>query len=155
MAFYSTAHRSVIAASVAEYAVVTRVTPEFFQVLVQPSTGRNFSREETREGASGTAMIIDRYARQQFGDPSRDRGRTLRLFNRSVPDVGVMPPAFVFPEDTEMVSVQRGARQRGATEPARQQLPRDCATAAASQPRAPCIRSWRITSRHPNFAPGS
>jgi predicted permease len=92
-----------MAGSVAEYAVVTRVTEEFFRVfMVQPSTGRSFSREEAREGGTRGAMISDRYARQQFGEPARALGRTLRLVDRSVPVVGVLPAAFLFPADTDI-----------------------------------------------------
>src|SRR5919197_1770987 len=47
MAYYTTGRGPVMAGSVAEYAVVTLVTEEFFRVFaVQPSTGRSFSREE-------------------------------------------------------------------------------------------------------------
>ena len=102
MAYHSTGRGSVMTGSVAEYAVVTRVTEEFFRVFdVQPSTGRPFSREEARAGASA-AMISDRYARQQFGDPARALGRTLRLANQSVPVVGVLAPAFLFPAETDI-----------------------------------------------------
>jgi predicted permease len=103
MAYYTRGRGSVMAGSAAEYAVLTRVTPEFFRVFdVQPSTGRSFSHEEERQGGSGAAMISDRYARQQFAEPARALGQTLRLFNRSVPVVGVLPPAFVFPGDTDI-----------------------------------------------------
>ena len=102
MAYYTTGRGPVMAGSVAEYAVITRVTAAFFSVFgVQPSTGRSFSQEEAREGGSG-AMISDRYAREQFGEPARALGQTLRLSNRSVPVVGVLPPAFVFPADTDI-----------------------------------------------------
>jgi len=103
MAYYATGRGSVIAGSVAEYAVVTRVTEEFFRIFaVQPSTGRSFSREEAREGGIGAAVISDRYARQQFGEPARALGRTLRMFNRPVPITGVLPPSFDFPTDTDI-----------------------------------------------------
>jgi putative ABC transport system permease protein len=114
MAYYSTGRGPVMTGSVAEYAVVTRVTEEFFRVFdVQPSTGRSFTGEEAREG-TGAAMISDSYARQQFGDPARALGRTLRLVNRSVPVVGVLPPAFV-PAGTDIwlpMDVAGNARQQ-------------------------------------------
>jgi predicted permease len=103
MAYYLTGRGSVMAGSAAEYAVMTRVTPEFFRVFdVQPATGRRFSHEEEREGGSGAVMISDSYARQQFGEPARALGRTVRVFNLSVPVVGVLPPAFDFPADTDI-----------------------------------------------------
>ena len=103
MASYTTGRAPVMAGSAAESAVLTRVTSEFFNVFgVQPSTGRSFSHEEARAGGSSGAMISDRYARQQFGEPARALGQTLRLSNRTVPVVGVLPPVFVFPADTDI-----------------------------------------------------
>jgi len=103
MAYYTTGRTSVMAGSVAEYAVVATVTGEFLRVFAgQPSTGRWFSREETQEGGTGAAMVSDRYARQQFGEPARAPGRTLRLGNRAVPIVGVLSPAFDFPVATDV-----------------------------------------------------
>jgi putative ABC transport system permease protein len=103
MAYYTTGRTSVMAGSVADYAVVTTVTEEFLSVFAgQPSMGRSFSREEAKEGGSGAVLISDRYARQEFGEPARALGRTLRLFNRSAPIVGVLPPAFDFPAATDI-----------------------------------------------------
>ena len=111
MAYYTSRRTSVMAGSVAEYAVVTTVTEEFFRVFAgQPSVGRSFSREEAKEGGAGAAMISDRYARQQFGEPARGLGRTLRLGNRSVSIVGVMPPAFDFPVATDVWFTAVGSR---------------------------------------------
>ncbi len=103
MAYYTSGRTSVMAGSVAGYAVVTTVTEEFFRVFAaQPSVGRSFSREEAKEGGAGAALISDRYARQQFGEPARGLGRTLQLGNQSVNIVGVMPPAFDFPVATDV-----------------------------------------------------
>ncbi len=84
------------------------MTDEFFRVLgEQPSIGRMFTRDEAKEGGTGAAMISDRYARQMCGDPTRAPGRTLRLFNRSVPIVGVLPSAFNFPIATDIWFTER------------------------------------------------
>jgi putative ABC transport system permease protein len=111
MAYYTSGRTSVIARSVAEYAVVSTVTEEFFPVFAaHPSIGRPFSREEGREGGTGAAMVSDRYARQEFGEPGEAIGRTLRLFNRSVPIVGVLPPSFDYPPDTDIWFTAVGSR---------------------------------------------
>ncbi|MFL6280332.1 MAG: ADOP family duplicated permease [Vicinamibacterales bacterium] len=111
MAYYTSGRTSVMAGSVAEYAVVTTVTEEFFRVFAaQPSGGRSFSREEAKEGGAGAAIISDGYARQHFGEPARGLGRTLRLGNRSVSIVGVMPPAFDFPVATDVWFTAVGSR---------------------------------------------
>lgn len=103
MAFYSGVRTSVMAGPVAEYAVVATVTEEFFSVFAAaPSIGRSFTQEEAREGGAGAAMVSDAYARRQFGDPAQAIGRTLRLFNRSVPIVGVLPATFDYPLDTDV-----------------------------------------------------
>jgi putative ABC transport system permease protein len=111
MAYYTRARTSVMARSVAEYAVVATVSEDFLRVFtVQPVIGRSFSHDEGREGGAGAAMVSDRYARQQFGEPSQAIGHTLRLFNRSVPIVGVLPPAFDYPLDTEIWFTAVGSR---------------------------------------------
>jgi predicted permease len=111
MAYYTRDRTSVMARSVAEYAVVATVTDEFLRVFAaQPSIGRSFSHDEGREGGPGAAMVSDRYARQEFGEPVQAIGRTLRLFNRSAPIVGVLPPAFDFPMDTDVWFTAIGSR---------------------------------------------
>jgi putative ABC transport system permease protein len=111
MAYYARVRTSVMAHSVAEYAVVTRVTEDFFRVFAaQPAIGRAFDLEERREGGTGAAMVSDRYARQEFGEPVKTIGRTLRLFNRSVPIVGVMPPTFDYPLETDVWFTEIGSR---------------------------------------------
>jgi putative ABC transport system permease protein len=113
MAYYATARTSVMAGSVAEYAVVSTVTDEFFRVFAaQPSTGRSFGHEEAREGGTGAALISDRYARRQFGEPAHAVGRTLRLFNRSVSIVGVLSPIFDFPVATDVWFTAVGSRSQ-------------------------------------------
>jgi putative ABC transport system permease protein len=113
MAYYTAGSTSVMAGSTAEYAVVATVTHEFFRVLgAQPSIGRVFTREETDEGATGAAIVSDHYARQTFGDAARAPGRTLRLGNRAVPIVGVLPPGFDFPVATDIWFTNVGSRSQ-------------------------------------------
>ena len=111
MAYYTAGNTSVMAGPMAEYAVVATVTHEFFRVLgAQPSVGRVFTREETQEGATGAAIVSERYARQTFGESARAPGRTLRLGNRSVPIVGVLPSGFDFPVATDIWFTNVGSR---------------------------------------------
>jgi putative ABC transport system permease protein len=103
MACYGTSQKPVIAGEIAEYAQVATVTEDFFRVFaIQPAFGRLFTEEEARLGGSGAAIVSHRYARQQFGEPARALGRTLRLLNRSVPIVGVLPPDFDYPVATDV-----------------------------------------------------
>lgn len=120
MAFYSSSRQSVMVQTVAEYATVATVTDGFFRAFgMQPALGRGFSPDESRQGGSGAAIISDRYARQQFGEPARAVGQTLRLYSRVVPIVGVMAPQFDFPLTTdiwfpeEVVTRRATAHRRG------------------------------------------
>src|SRR6478672_2818715 len=103
MAYFSTGRGSATSRSIAEFAVITRVSDRFFRAFaVQPASGRAFSDDEIREGGPLAAMISERYARQQFGEPQSALGRSLRLPNQLVPIVGVLPAAFDFPAATDI-----------------------------------------------------
>ena len=103
MAYLSTGRGSATTGSIAEFAVITRVSDRFFRAFaVQPASGRTFSDDEIREGGPLAAMISERYARQQFGEPQSALGRSLRLPTQLVPIVGVLPAAFDFPAATDI-----------------------------------------------------
>jgi putative ABC transport system permease protein len=55
-------------------------------------------------------MVSEGYARQNFGEPAQAVGRSLRLFNRSVPIVGVLPAALDYPLDTDVWFTAVGSR---------------------------------------------
>jgi len=100
MAYYGTRRVSVTVGTSAEYARLTRVTREFFRVFdVQPVAGRPFTADEEKLGA-GAALISSAYARQHYVEPSRAPGQVLRVFDRPVTIVGVLPQAFDFPDGT-------------------------------------------------------
>jgi putative ABC transport system permease protein len=102
MAYYTSDRTPVTADQATDYAMVATVTDDFFRIFsASPLIGRLFTREEAREGGAGAVIVSDGFARQQFGDPGQAIGRTLRLFNRSVPIVGVMPPTFDYPLETD------------------------------------------------------
>jgi putative ABC transport system permease protein len=116
MSYYTLGRGPVMTGPVAEYALISRVTPEFFRALgVAPSTGRSFGNDDARGGNSGAAVISDRYARQHFGEPAGALGRTVRVADRSMTIAGVFPPGFAFPADTDIwlpIDVSEGnARQ--------------------------------------------
>ena len=73
------------------------VAPRFFEVCgVVPVSGRNFTRDEERFGGPPAAIVSARFWNRRFGNDDT-RQHALRLANRSVPIVGVMPQSFVFP----------------------------------------------------------
>jgi predicted permease len=113
MAYYTRVRTSLMTRQVAEYTVVSPVTDGFFSVFAaRPALGRLFTGDEAKVGGTGAALISDRYARQQFGDPVQALGRTLRLFNRSVPVVGVMPATFDYPLGTDVWFTAIGDRSQ-------------------------------------------
>jgi putative ABC transport system permease protein len=102
MAYYGTRRVSVTVGTSAEYARLTRVTREFFRVFdVQPVAGRSFTADEEKVGA-GAVLVSSAYARQHFVEPSHALGQVLRVFDRPVTIVGVLPQAFDFPDGTEI-----------------------------------------------------
>src|SRR3954471_23527247 len=74
------------------------VAPRFFEVCgVSPAFGRIFTRDEERFGGRSAAIVSERFWHRRFGQDNRTGEQTLRMGNRSVPIVGVMPRSFVFP----------------------------------------------------------
>jgi predicted permease len=83
-----------------DYAGVTAVTPEFFEVFERPAiAGRVFARDDGREVA---AVVTAEFARRSFGGAQQALGRSLDIARRSIPIVGVMPAGFGFPETTDV-----------------------------------------------------
>jgi len=103
MASYAAWDTAVTAGQTAEYAQNAMVTPEFFQVFgVEPSQGRLFAAEESRTAGAGAVLISHAYWQNRFGGNPGVLGKTVRLFGRSLPIVGVMPAGFRFPGQTDL-----------------------------------------------------
>jgi predicted permease len=103
MACFTTGRGSVTAHSTAEFAAISRVSAGFFQALgVQPAFGRSFSDDEIGERGPLAAIVSERFARQQFGEPAAALGRALRLTNQVAPVVGVLPETFDYPNATDV-----------------------------------------------------
>lgn len=82
---------------------VALVTPSFFSTLgVQPSIGRPFTAAEGTPETARAAILSNGLWRDQFGGDPQVVGRTLTLNGIDYRIVGVMPPAFVFPGETEL-----------------------------------------------------
>jgi predicted permease len=101
MAFYADDSTAVRAGSAAEYAQVAEVTPEFFKVFaVAPAVGRWFSAEEERTGSG--VLVSYSYWQIRYGGSSRALGQPLRMLDKSFTIVGVLPPGFQFPHETDI-----------------------------------------------------
>ncbi len=103
MAYYATRQTSVMAGPAAEYAQATRVTPEFFRVFgVAPIVGHLFTPEEEKPGGGGAALLSHSFWQSHFGGNPSAVGQTVRMFDRTVSIVGVLPPGFHFPDKTDI-----------------------------------------------------
>jgi putative ABC transport system permease protein len=103
MAYYGSREAPVLTGTTAEYAQVTAVGPEFFRVFaVEPQMGRFFTADEMKPGSGGAAIISYSYWQSHFGGDPRALGKTVRVYSRSLTIVGLLPPAFGFPDQTEV-----------------------------------------------------
>src|SRR5258706_3143300 len=96
MAYYATQQASVMAGSAAEYAQVTRVSPEFFEVFeAAPIAGRPLTSNDD-------VVISYAYWQTHFGGSASAVGRTIRMYDKSMIVAGVMRPGIRFPDKTDV-----------------------------------------------------
>jgi predicted permease len=103
LAYYAAGETSVFAGGNAEYAHVSAVTPEFLDVFgVRPLAGRFFNADETKPQSGGAALISYGLWQSHYGGASGAMGHSLRVQDRSLAIVGVLPPGFQFPDKTDI-----------------------------------------------------
>jgi len=103
MAKLSSWEVTVSGGSVSSRVGVASVSRDFFRVLgVAPMLGRSFSEEELHEGGRPAAIASYGYWQQHLGSTTDHSQLKLRMENRSVSVVGVMPPGFGFPARTDL-----------------------------------------------------
>jgi predicted permease len=77
-------------------------TASFFRVLqVNPAMGRSFLQEEEWPG-SNVVVLSDKLWRDRFGRDPSILGKTVTLDGKAYNVIGIMPPGFAFPTDTEL-----------------------------------------------------
>ena len=87
----------------AEYARVATVDAQFFRVFgVNPLLGRTFTPEETSPGTGRVVIISHAYWQSRFGGDPRVLERSVRVGTTPRAIVGVMPPGFQFPGETDV-----------------------------------------------------
>jgi len=87
-----------------ERIVATGVSDEWAETLgVRPLLGRGFSRDEQRQGSDARVILIGHglWQRRFGGDPAI-LGRAIRLDGRVNTIIGVMPPQFRYPYNTDL-----------------------------------------------------
>lgn len=78
------------------------VTDGFFDVMgVPPMIGRTFTPGEDRQGSARLAVLGNGLWQRRFGSDSNIVGKAITLDGRSYSVIGVMPPDFKYPQDTE------------------------------------------------------
>jgi putative ABC transport system permease protein len=79
------------------------VTTGFFSVLgVQPFLGRTFLPEEDKPGTISAAIISHGLWKRRFGSDPAIVGKQVQISSRPITVVGVMPPGFEYPEQTQV-----------------------------------------------------
>src|SRR5688572_697355 len=107
MATYRFGESPVAAENTAEFGRTASVDAPFFRVLgVSPVIGRTFTPEETSPGTGRVVVISYAYWYRQFGGDPRVLERTIRMGTIPRSIVGVMPPGFQFPGETDIWTPQ-------------------------------------------------
>lgn len=103
MAKYSAYPAAVSGAAQPSRSIVANVTPDFFPVFrIQPVIGRDFTADDSRKGAAPVTLVSYGYWKQNLGS-SQDLSRLhLKIDNTEFSVIGVLPPGFQFPADTEL-----------------------------------------------------
>ncbi len=103
MAYHAGEQTAVIVGTAPDYARVTGVTAEFFRVFgAAPLAGRFFSDAEQKPGGGGAAVISSGYWQRVFGGNQNAIGKTLRVYDKTLTIVGILPAEFQFPDKTDI-----------------------------------------------------
>ncbi|HEX6809288.1 MAG TPA: ABC transporter permease [Gemmatimonadaceae bacterium] len=82
---------------------MTEVTPNFFGMVgTSPAIGHGFGPIDDGDVGPKTAVLSYGYWQSAYGGDPRAMGRTIVLDDDTYTIAGVMPPRFVFPEDTQI-----------------------------------------------------
>ncbi len=80
------------------------VTPNLFGLLgVQPRVGRNFLPDSDKASKNHEVILTDTLWRSRFHEDPGIIGRSVALNGESYAVVGVLPPAFYFPEGNQLI----------------------------------------------------
>src|SRR5215472_16899300 len=94
---------SVAGGTEAKRLVVASVSADFFPIMrVSPMIGRGFAPEEQKVRASPVVLVSYSYWKQYLNSAQDLSAVKLRVGDESVSVVGVLPPAFRFPDDADV-----------------------------------------------------
>ncbi|MGE3277333.1 MAG: ABC transporter permease [Vicinamibacterales bacterium] len=96
-------NRTIITPDGPEYLVGASVSADFFAVLgVQPTLGRAFAAAEFEAGHDDVVLIGHELWRRRFAGNPAIVGQAVVMDEEPVTVVGVMPPGFSYPDDSEL-----------------------------------------------------
>ena len=82
---------------------VSRVSADFFVTLgIAPALGRAFTPEEDMDGGPPVVILSDNLWKRRFGSDPHVVGQALTVGGRSRTVIGIMPPGFRFPGDSDL-----------------------------------------------------
>lgn len=94
---------TVIGASEPVRVLTFNVSADFFNVLgVKPILGRTFTPEESKPGGAPVAVVSYGFWQRLLGGKSDLTGTTLRLMDKNVTVIGVLPAGLSFPQNAEI-----------------------------------------------------
>ena len=103
VAEYAAWLQSVSGGSEPTRSMVASVSRDFFPLMgVRPVVGRGFAPEEQRFGAGPVALVSYGYWKQYLGGTTDLSGMKLTIENQSCSIIGVLPPGFRFPFDSDI-----------------------------------------------------
>ena len=103
MAKYNVYIASVSGAAEPTRSMVAHVSSDFFKVFrVQPIVGRDFTAEDSRQGAAPTVLVSHGYWKQYLGSSLNLSQLHLKIDNAPFSVIGVLPEGFQYPTETSM-----------------------------------------------------
>jgi putative ABC transport system permease protein len=103
LAEFSSGLASVSGGSEPKRLMVASVSRDFFPLMrVSPIRGRGFAAEDQRPGAGAVALVSYSYWKQYLNSADDLSSVKLRAENRSASVIGVLPPGFRFPDDSDV-----------------------------------------------------
>ena len=104
IAKYSAYINSVSGGSQPTRSMVGHVTPQFLKVFrVQPIIGRDFADSDAKKGAAPVALVGYGYWKQYLASSADLAPLHLKIDKDIFAVIGVLPPDFQFPGDTEII----------------------------------------------------
>ena len=103
MSSYRPGENSVTTGALAEYGRIASVDARFFSVFaVEPIIGRAFRADEIHPNAPPYVLVSHSYWQNRLNGDPRVLERTIRVGNTARSIIGVMPPGFRFPAETDV-----------------------------------------------------